>query len=162
MGKKGAAMRAAKQDHTVYTFTKEQLAAHDKFVIDQRIEKIKQKLEEEKEQKNTEIQDMLEREWKRREELCKFDNGGFNDLLSLMLCIPARVLIEKFHWKPIPTDAPTNKKLQIVRFADAVAEEINAIQSDELKDLRRYSEETYEKYGVKFVSNVTAGQLPTT
>ena len=38
-----------------------------------------------------------------------------------------------------------------MRFSDYLIDEINAIVEDETKDIRRYCDEVYEEYGVKFI-----------
>lgn len=158
MGKNGAAMRAEKAQKTIYTFTREQLAEHDRQVVKSQEAYLQKRLEEMKQEKNRELDEYLQEEWKKREELYKLDKGGFMDLLSLMLCVPARVLIEKFGWQPIPKDGVIDSELDLVRFTECVVEEMNRINEDELKDLRKYSEETYALYGVKYASQDAKGE----
>lgn len=156
MGKKGAALRAAKAQSTTYTFTKEQLEEHDRHVLDtyreRVIGKVVKRAEEYDEVRKKELNEYIEEEWKKREELFRNNHDGLMNTLSLLACCSSRVLIEKFHWKPIPKDGNYDRRNQTVRFADCLVQEINKICEDENADIRRYCEETYELYGVKFTA----------
>lgn len=153
MGKSGDALRRAKQEK-VYTFTKAQLEARDQVLIQNRkdliLEAAKKDLEEERIKKQREFDSYIEAEWRQREELF---GGSHREnmflILSLLLAMPARVLIEHFDFKPVPTGR-RSRQTKIERFAEILAEEINRIMDDETKDIRRYCDETYELYGVRF------------
>lgn len=156
MGKKGDLLRAQKANSTVYTFTRAQLAQHDEHVINAHMERIRERAKEytdkiwdERTQENLAE---VNREWDKR--MAEFKSGDseddFYNLLSYMLCISSRVLIERFGWKPIPKDGMYDRRNRTMRFADAIVDELNKISEDELMDICRYNEETYELYGVKF------------
>ena len=145
-----------------YTFTAEQLEEHDNFIRRQYkqrcIEDISGKLNTELEEKKKEVDDYINEEWKKREEIFSRINDtgdGFFNILSMLLATSSKVLIEKFHWKPIPKDDYFDKRLATARFGDYLVDEINSIMSDENADIRKYCEEVYENYGVKFVMEET-------
>ena len=158
MGKKGDLLRAAKAQNTVYTFTREQLEEHDNFVRRQFKDRVREdvakKVEADTEARKKEIDEYLRQEWKKREEIFNGINeggDGFFNILSLLLATSSRILIEKFHWKDIPKDGVFDKRNKTARFADYLVDEINKITQDENADIRRYVEETYQLYGIKFI-----------
>ena len=71
-------------------------------------------------------------------------------ILALLLAVSCRVLIEKFHWKPIPKDGNYDRRNRTVQFCDCLVDEIQSITEDETKDIRRYCEEVRDEYGVEF------------
>lgn len=151
-------LREAKKKEVTYTFTRAQLEEHDNFIRTQFKERCKadiiQKLDADIEARKKEIDDYLTEEWKRREEIFSGINeggDGFFNILSLLLATSSKVLIEKFHWKPVPKDSYFDKRLATARFGDYLVEEINAILEDENADIRRYCDKVYEDYGVKFI-----------
>lgn len=156
MGKNGDALRQRKIQTSTYTFTRARLEEHDEMVIKARIEKIRADLyaqmEKDFAQKAEEANRAIEEEWKRREELFKGDDWSSNFflLLSFLLAVSSRVLVERFGWAPLPKDRYYNHRYRLARFGDAVAEEISGICNDEMKDIRRYCDEVYDLYGVKF------------
>lgn len=157
MGKNGELLRKLKAEKKTYTFTSAQLQEHDEFVIRQKRDEIKRKLvaemDEKYKAKEAELQEAIRKEWADRESKFKGDDWSDNFFLmmSLLLSVSCRVLIEKFHWKPIPKDKYWNKTNRLARFGDAIIDEINGICNDEMKDIRWYVDETYELYGVKFM-----------
>lgn len=152
MGKNGAAMRAAKNDNVIYTFTKSQLMEHDLLVIKSEEEKLQKKLDEMREEKNKELDAYLKAEWKKREDMFRQSHDSLANLLGIMLSVPARVLVEKFGWDVVPHDWNGETDVPLARFSQAVVDEINSIAIDETKDIRRYCDETYEKCGVKYAT----------
>ena len=152
MGKKGDALRAAKMRNTVYTFTREQLEAHDKAVKeaykDVCMNKVNKYLAEEKQAINAEI----EKEWRQREE----DFGGpnsqdrFFNMLSYMLSVCCQVLVRDFKWKPLPIDKTPYPYMKLIRFSKSVTAEVEKICNTENADIRNYSDEVYKSCGVKF------------
>lgn len=97
-----------------------------------------------------EVEKLVEAEWKRREELLSGDNEEERllKILSLLMSVPARILVEKFHWLPVRDENDHRSKL--LQFSEAVVNEINRICGDENADIGQYADETYEKYGVKY------------
>lgn len=137
MGKNGKLLREQKAQKTVYTFTQQQLMEHDQFIVRQFQEKV-----------NKTAVEKVREEWNKREQM--FSQGDYienmNLILEHLLALASRVLIEKFGWK-----APTrNRNYNILKFGDYLVEEINMIVADEMQDIRRYVEETYQKYGIRF------------
>lgn len=157
MGKKGELLRLQKKQRATYTFTGEQLEAHDQAIVAARADKIKRDLMEQMEKeyaaREEHVKKVIEEEWKSREELFRGEDmaDNFFLILSLLLATSCRVLIEKFHWKPIPKDGKYDRRNRTMRFSDYLIDEINAIVEDETKDIRRYCDEVYEEYGVKFI-----------
>lgn len=156
MGKMGKLLREQKKKTTTYTFTAEQLEAHDKLVLQEHLEHLRSQIKptvdkyvaEEREQSMKVIQE----EWDNRAQ--EFQQNGISDnflnLLQYLLAVPSRVLIEHFGWRPIPKDGKYDRRNRTMRFADLVADEIGKISHDEMMDVRRYSDETYKLYGVRF------------
>ena len=157
MGKKGELLRLQKKKSATYTFTGEQLEAHDRIVVEAATDKIKRdlmaKMEKEYAEREAYIKKVIADEWKAREELFRNDDleENFFTILSLLLATSCRVLIEKFHWKPIPKDGKYDRRNRTMRFSDCLIDEINSIVEDEMKDIRTYCDEVYEQYGVKFI-----------
>lgn len=153
MGKKGDLLRAQKAMNTRYTFTREQLEVHDQQVISARKEAIKMDLTREMEQefqrRKEEFDRVSKEEWERRAAEFKTGNAkeDFYNLLTYLLSLSSRVLIEQFGWSvPVRND----NRYKILRFGDALVDEINKIQANEMLDIRKYNDETFEKYGIKF------------
>ena len=138
MGKKGDLLRAQKAKSKTYTFTSEQLALHDKNVLDEYRKRIKEAINE---------------EWDAREKMFNKEDfsGHFMMLISMLLAVSSRVLVEKFGWTPISKDRYFNKSMKLAKFGDAIVDEINSICMDEKADIRKYVDEVYELYGVRFI-----------
>lgn len=157
MGKNGALLRAQKMQKTTYTFTRAQLEEHDKAVIEAKKERIRADLYEQMNadfrKKQDEIQKAIDEEWHKREEM--FKGGSWSDsfflILSLLLAVSSKVLVEQFDWTPLPKDRYFTRRYRLARFADAVASEVDGICNDEMQDIRRYCEDVYQRYGVKFL-----------
>lgn len=69
-----------------------------------------------------------------------------NDLLSYLLALSARVLVEHFGWKPVRFNV---RKTRLERFAECLIAEINRIEDNGIT-LRDYVAETEQLYGVRF------------
>ena len=154
MGKAGAALRAAKKETTVYTFTRAQLEARDESLkkewremFERESRRVVDRLMKER---AAEMQKQIEEEWAKR--AAEFNTGDreedFFSLLQYMLAIPVRVLVERFGWQPAVNGS--DGRYRLVRFADYVIEELERVSGDDLLDIRKYSEETAERYGVQF------------
>lgn len=162
MGKKGDALRAAKRQQTMYHFTREQLAAHDQFVREEFRERCTKDIEEKLyakmepifEEKKAELEKAILDDWDERKRLfaSEVPENNFLEFICCMMSVSIRVLIEKFHWKPVPKDGFYDRRLAIVRFSDYVKAEIDMISADEMQDIRKYNEETFNLYGVKFAA----------
>lgn len=156
MGKKGDLLRALKAAQKSYTFTHEQLKEHDRVVAIDALKRaeveLKKKVDAEYEAKNAEIQQFITDEWKSREEIFmeSYPNDNVISIMGLLMATSSRVLIEKFGWKPIPKDGKYDRRNRTMRYADCLVDELQRIMNDENADIRRYCEETYNLYGVKF------------
>ena len=163
MGKKGAALRAERAAAARYTFTGAELEARDQRLLERCREKIFKDCQEELDKRAAEIEkqhfEEIERyvaqQWKEREAIFQDDGQRLSEILRLLLACSSRVLIEKFHWKPIPQDGNYDKRNRTYQFAKYLAEEVNDICTDEKKDIRQYCDETYELYGVKYLFEET-------
>ena len=161
MGKKGKELREQRALNAKFTFTAAQLAERDNKLLEAMrqgiINDVRKKFEAEIERQEDELDKLalqkkqeLEDEWKRREELFK-DAGPISELMSLLLCVSTRVLVEQFKWKPIPKEGNYDRRHKLVQFNDALVKELMEIGTDQTKDIRQYCKETYDLYGVKFV-----------
>ena len=156
MGKKGDLLRALKAVQKSYTFTHEQLKEHDRVVAIDALKRaeveLKKKVDAEYEAKNAEIQQFITDEWKSREEIFmeSHPNDNVISIMGLLMATSSRVLIEKFGWKPIPKDGKYDRRNRTMRYADCLVDELQRIMNDENADIRRYCEETYDLYGIKF------------
>ncbi len=155
MGKNGERLRAAKAERVTYTFTKKQLEDHDRQVVrawrEQAFQRMKKEADSLAKAREQELMKRVNEEWDNRAAEFNTDDAAenFQALLQYMLSIPARVLIEQFGWQPV-TGHRFSKNNKIVRFCTGVAEEMAKIRSDDLMDIRKYSDETFKLYGVKF------------
>ena len=135
--------RAARQQEAAEV--RYQLTAKEIREIEKRAVKAK------KEQIRDEIMQEVKEEWKRREEMLSGeDDEVVQNVLSLLLAIPVKVLCETFGWKPYPLNKEENKNSRILKFSRAVIKETNDIFADENADIRNYVEEVYQKYGIRY------------
>lgn len=156
MGKKGAAMRAAKMQNTTYTFTAAQLEEHDKMILRefrQRVVDDVQKQTDEifAEREKAAMQAAVE-EWEKREKAFSENHPNDNAVscVSLLMATTARVLVERFGWKPIPKDGNYDRRNRLVQFCEAVTDEVYKITDPDNADILKYCDETYDLYGVRF------------
>lgn len=160
MGKKGDALRAAKKNEKLYSFTRQQLFDHDQHVVDtfrrrveeETYEKVSARMKAEFEEQAKVMDKAIQDEWDERARLFASEDAqsNFFEYLSCMLSVSVRVLIERFHWKPLDENGLLSRRLRIVRFSDFVHEEIEKISGDEMQDIRKYNEETFRLYGIRF------------
>ena len=141
MGRKGDALRAAKKQKTVYRLTGEQLEQRDKAVIEAYKRDLDGRMKDAADRYVREYFDRIGAE---------FTTGNERDdadlMLTYLLSVSVRVLIERFGWKPIRYACrPTRTE----RFVNYVVDEITAIRTDDTKDIRDYAEEVERLYGVR-------------
>lgn len=133
MGKSGSRLRQEGKRSATYTFTGEQLEAHDRAVI----EAYKKSREIELKREEAENDRHISNAWK--------ENASA--VMSFWLAISCRVLIEQFGWKPPRfTNA---RKTRLERYGIALVDKINEL-SHNPRGFRQYSEETREVYGIEF------------
>lgn len=155
MGKKGDLLRAAKAARVTRTFTEEQLREHDHQVREEfkkSFEKhLKKTWNEYDQRQRKEFDEHINKVW--RERAAEFNAGtpaeNMDVMLSYLLSVSARVLIEQFGWTPVE-GRRFSRRNKIVRFCDAVINEIEGITKDTTKGIQEYAAETYKKYGVRF------------
>ena len=151
-----------KKQAVVYHFTAEQLEERDRAIIDEYLERVKARAMIDLEQRHREwekkIDAQIQDEWDERAR--QFDTPdhaeNFMNLLQYLLCVSSRVLIEKFGWAPIPKEGERYRKTKTERFAMELIEEIDRITGDDMLDVRKYAEETYSLYGVKYTRSPVA------
>ena len=160
MGKNGAALRAAK-DNRIIQFTKEQLRQHDQLVresfreqvLDDALQTARARMDEELKRQEEILTKTIDEEWEERKRLFASENPVdiFFEFRYCLLTISVRVLIEKFGWKYQTAEGRTaDRRLNIVKFSDAVTSEIERIAGNEMLDIRHYADEVYELYGLRF------------
>lgn len=150
---KGALNRKAKKQKTVYTFTAEELEAHDMAIYRQAREsalpELRQKLIVLQNQSLEEQHAALDAYWREKHE--EFKEGGtettMSNSIAFTMAICCRVLIEKFGWK---APGPRGRNPKVMKLAEALLEEIGYIRRSSETDLVRYAEETKELYGLEF------------
>ena len=153
MGKKGAELRAAKAQKLI-TMTRAELEAHDHLLLESRRKEIMKdctaRLDEEMKKRKEEIDREIEKEWAARTELLNSgEQGAFENMVGYLIALPARVLIEKFGWKPLRKDGKYKQNMKIDKFCKYILDDLNDIMADEMKDIRKYADEVYQKYGIK-------------
>lgn len=144
MGKKGDALRAAKAARVTRTFTEEQLRARDQQIIKDYMERHELLLQKERDDKERE---RIEHFTEHATELWQ-DNAL--TLISYFYAMACRVLVEEFGW-PVPHSNRQN--LRLIRYGEALANEIERVTHTEKKALKDYAEETKELYGIEFIPN---------
>lgn len=144
MGKKGDALRAAKAARVTRTFTEEQLRAHDQQIINDYKERYDLLLKKE----------LDEQERKREEYFFEHATELWQDsaltLISYFYAMACRILVEEFGW-PVPHSNRQN--LRLIRYGEALANEIERVTHTEKKALKDYAEETKRLYGIEFIPN---------
>ncbi len=133
--------KAASKKPVYYQYTLEQIEEIKRKAIMDKKEELKASIAKE-------IDERISVEWKEREEALsgETDEERMLKVLALLMAVSAKVLCEKFHWKPIPDE--NDRRSRLLQFSEAVVEEVNRICSDEEMDIRAVENEVYEKYGV--------------
>ena len=138
----------------MYQYTAAQIEEIKRQAVIDRKEELKQILTVEFEEKwrdrEEEVNRKIDEEWERRAEALGESDAAerMEKVLGLLLSVPARILVDKFHWKPVRDE--NDRRSKLLQFSEAVVVEVNRICADEHTDIRVYSQETYEKYGVKY------------
>lgn len=142
MGKKGDLLRQQKAQRTTYTFTREQLEAHDRQI---RMETINRKKDELKDY----ARGILDEDFAERQRLLE---GSAEDVtinvFSMLISISCVVLVRDFGWKPIWRHSTRRNRL--ARFVTAVQQETERLVNDELLDIRKYAAQAWDITGVRF------------
>lgn len=142
MGKNGQLLRMQKAQRVTYTFTREQLEAHDRQVTMEAINRKKDEL------KNY-ARGVLDADFAERQKLLE---GSATDVtvnvFSMLISISCVVLVQQFGWKPIWKHSTRRNRL--ARFVTAVQEETERLVNDELLDIRKYAAEAWDITGVRF------------
>lgn len=148
-------LRAMKAQKSTYTFTRQQLEEHDRAVKieygKQLKEKVKKEAAEIDKKREADLMAKVKEVWDQR--AAEFASGKAQDdvmaMLSYMMAVTAKVLIEEFGWTPVEGHRFT-KRNRIVRYASAVEREFEKIATDDDLGIVEYSQEVYELYGIKF------------
>lgn len=142
MGKNGQLLRMQKAQRVTYTFTREQLEAHDRQVAMEAINRKKDEL------KNY-ARGILDADFAERQKLLE---GSATDVtvnvFSMLISISCVVLVQQFGWKPIWKHSTRRNRL--ARFVTAVQEETERLVNDELLDIRKYAAKAWDITGVRF------------
>lgn len=142
MGKKGAALRAAKLQ-TRITYTHEQIEEIKRKAANEAIDRAREEVKKE-------VRKYLDAEFEERQKLLKGETAAdtTEQLLTLTMAIPVMVLCRDFHWKTMTGRYDSRKNL--TRFVDIVMKEVNSIFGSDMLDIRKYAQDTYERCGVEF------------
>lgn len=142
MGKNGQLLRMQKAQRVTYTFTREQLEAHDRQVAMEAINRKKDEL------KNY-ARGVLDADFAERQKLLE---GSATDVtvnvFSMLISISCVVLVQQFGWKPIWKHSTRRNRL--ARFVTAVQQETERLVNDELLDIRKYAAKAWDITGVRF------------
>ena len=142
--------RAEKKNQVAaYHFTPEELHQHDQEIRRAFMERAEAEWKRVDRERDAHARQVVQEEWDRRKAFfeSQSEEEQMQLILSLLLSCSCRVLIEKFHWKPVRND---RRKTRTEMFAEYLADEIGAITMDERKDIREYCEETERRYNVRF------------
>lgn len=124
MGKKGDALRAAKMQRTVYTFTREQLEARDRTLLQDYRERCHDKL---------------------RKHLNETREDWMAQDLKYLLALSCMALHKEFGWTGIPKNRKPHPRCRMQRFAEALAEEACTVM-----EIQEYCNMVYDQLGVGF------------
>lgn len=152
MGKNGFLLRQKKAQNVKYTFTSEQLEAHDRLLLKNYRDKVANETKKQIKDYEAQVMAKVDEEWKSREAMLNNtdEEEKFFLILQYLLSVSVRVLVEKFHWTPCPNNR-TDNRYRLQKFADHMADEIANICSNELEDIRDYCDTTFKKYGIRFL-----------
>ena len=135
--------KAGARKEPVYTLTQTQINEIRRQAVLERKEELKASI-------SREIDERIQKEWAAREEALtgETDEEQILKVLCLLLAVPAKVLCEKFRWKPIEDE--NDRRSRFLQFSEAVVKEVNRTFENDNVDIRAIGEEVYEKYGVRF------------
>ncbi len=142
MGKNGQLLRQQKAQRTVYSFTREQLEAHDRQVAMDAINRKKEDL-------RAYAKVVLDKDFAERAKLLEgsTEDVTFN-VFSMLISISTVVLVRDFGWKPIWKHSTRRNRLS--RFVTEITKEAEMIINDELLDIRTYAVKAWDITGVRF------------
>lgn len=126
-----------------YQYTLEQIEAIKRQAVQEKKDELKIAIAKE-------LDERIQKEWEEREAALsgETEEERMLKVLALLMSVPAKVLCEKFHWKPITSE--DDRRSRLLQFSIAVVDEVNRICSDDNSDVRAFVQEAYEKYGVKY------------
>lgn len=137
--------KALAQKPVYYQYTADQIEMMKRQAVKAKEAEIRARVKDEVEQ-------LVESEWKHREELLSGadEKERILKVLSILMSVPARILVDKFHWLPVRDE--NDRRSKLLQFSDAVVAEVNRICGGENADadIENYIIETYEKCGVKY------------
>lgn len=133
MGKNGEALRASKMKNVTYTFTREQLARRDEAL---------------KQEYQRQYDERLRMQARAEEQRL---NDRRLSILPLMMAIPIEVLLDEFHWRPLPEEGKyIHPRSRLARFVLCCEDKLNELTEDETKQsLEDYCRKVWEKSGVR-------------
>lgn len=131
--------KALAQKPVYYQYTASQIEMMKRQAVKAEEDRIRERLKDEMEQ-------LVKEKWESRE--AEDEDERMKRALALLMSVPTRILVEKFHWRPIKDE--NDRRSRLLQFCEAVAEEVNRVCDGEESDLKRYAEETYGICGVRY------------
>ena len=131
--------KALAQKPVYYQYTASQIEMMKRQAVKAEEDRIRERLKDEMEQ-------LVKEKWESRE--AEDEDERMKRALALLMSVPTRILVEKFHWQPIKDE--NDRRSRLLQFCEAVAEEVNRVCDGEESDLKRYAEETYGICGVRY------------
>ena len=135
---------AGKPKKKTYTVTAEWLDEHDRQVRSDALRRKEAQL------KMYALKAVEEEFNERQKMLSGSETDVLVKVLALAFAAPARVLVRDFGWTPIGGEHKMTKSMKLIKFADAVQNELEQILTDEMIDIRTYAETVYDETGLKF------------
>ena len=135
--------KALAQKPVYYQYTASQIEMMKRQAVKAEEDRIRERIK-------ADVDRHIVEEGEHREELLSGDGEHERILkvLSLLMSVPARILVDKFHWLPVRDE--NDRRSKLLQFSEAVVAEVNRICGDEKADIERYAAETYEICGVKY------------
>ena len=135
--------RASDAKPAIYQYTLAQIEEIKRNAVFEERERLKRSIARE-------VGEMVEKEWAERKAALtgETEEERILKVLALLMSVPAKILCEKFHWKPVRDE--NDRRSRLLKFSEAVTQEVNRICSDETLDIRKIQDEVWEKYGVRY------------
>lgn len=139
-GRAPAPGKTLAQKPVYYQYTASQIEMMKRQAVKAEEDRIRERLKDEMEQ-------LVKEKWESRE--AEDEDERMKRALALLMSVPTRILVEKFHWQPIKDE--NDRRSRLMQFCEAVVKEVNRVCDGEESDLKRYVEETYGLCGMRYV-----------
>lgn len=135
--------RASGAKPAIYQYTFAQIEEIKRNAVLEERERLKRSIAKE-------VGELVEKEWAERKTALtgETEEERILKVLALLMSVPAKILCEKFHWKPVRDE--NDRRSRLLQFSEAVTQEVNRICSDETLDIRKIQDEVWKKYGVRY------------